>query len=160
MPALRACGSRENTFAEFVAAANSERVDYIAMFIDSEDPITDIERTWGHLCQRDGWSRPVGAADDQVLFMTTCMETWIAADRDALRNRFARDFNENPLPPLIDLESRHRHNVFEGLKRATNGRYSKGAISFELLGRLDPKVLEQQLPSFKRARRILDRKLS
>ena len=42
---------------------------YVAMLIDSEDPIDDIEATWHHLreSQRDGWAKPEGARDDQVL---------------------------------------------------------------------------------------------
>lgn len=27
------------------------------------------------------WDPPTGATDNQVLLMTTCMETWIVADR-------------------------------------------------------------------------------
>ena len=35
----------------------------------------------------------------------------------------------------------------------------KGEKSFELLGKLDPKAIEPNLPSFGRARKILDAKL-
>ena len=160
MPKLSAVGSRESAFDRFkTALSDTDNSDFVALLIDSEDSITDVERTWDHLRQRDGWSKPEGATDDQVLFMTTSMETWIVADRSALRNRFARDFNENRLPPLVDLEDRRQDGVFARLKRATNNRYSKGAISFELLGSLDPGTLEEHLPSFRRARRILNGKL-
>ena len=161
MPTLSAVGSRESAFDRFqTALSDLDNSDFVALLIDSEDPITDVERTWDHLRRRDGWSRPECATDDQVLLMTTCMETWIVADRDALRNRFVRDFNENPLPPLVDLEGRRRDDVYARLRRATNNRYSKGAISFELLGNLNPDTLEQRLPSFRRARWILNLKLT
>ena len=160
MPTLSAVGSRESAFDRFkTALSDMDNSDFVVLLIDSEDPITDVERTWDHLRRRDGWSRPEGATDDQVLLMTTSMETWIVADRDALRNRFARDFNENPLPALVDLERRRREDVYARLRRATNNRYSKGAISFELLGNLNPDTLEQHLPSFQRVRRILNSQL-
>ena len=160
MPKLSAVGSRESAFDRFnTVLSDTDNSDFVALLIDSEDPVTDIERTWDHLRQRDGWSKPEGATDDQILFMTTSMETWMVADRSTLRNRFARDFNENRLPPLVDLERRRRDDVLTALERATNGRYVKKAISFELLGALDPSVLQQHLPSFRRARRILNEKL-
>ena len=48
------------------------------------------------------------------------------------------------------------------LKNATRhcpGPYSKGPKSFEVLGKLDPNVLAENLPSFKRVRQILDTQL-
>ena len=130
------------------------------MLIDSEVPLTgSIEQTWAHLQRRDGWQKPRGATDDQVLFMTTTMETWIAVDWDALRDRFGRDFNEDRLPALHGIEDRNRRDVFNSLRRATNNRYAKDKVSFELLGNLNPDALAEHLPSFARARRILNEKL-
>ena len=51
-------------------------------------PVSDIEETWVHLHRRDSWRRPRGARNDQVLLMTTCMETWIVADHTSLREHF------------------------------------------------------------------------
>ena len=158
---ITASGSRNQAFDQFKTTSSSATTGgYTAMMlVDSEDPVTNIERTWLHLRLRDGWAKPSGATDDQVLFMTTSMETWIATDREALRRRFPRDFNENPLPALSGVEDRPRNDVFNALRRATNNRYSKGKISFELLGNLDPDTMAQHLPSFRRARRILNEKL-
>ena len=131
------------------------------MLIDSEAPLTgSIEQTWAHLQRRDRWRKPPGASDDQVLFMTTCMETWIVADRDALREKYSRgEWRENALPPLDDLENRSPQDVLDRLRRATGNRYEKGDESFKVLGTLNPDTLEQHLPSFRRARRILNEKL-
>ena len=160
MPTLSAVGSRESAFDRFkTALSDMDNSDFVVLLIDSEDPVTDVERTWDHLRRRDGWSRPEGATDDQVMLMTTSMETWIATDHNTLRGRFPRDFNENPLPALPGIESRNRNDVFIALRRATGNGYSKGRVSFELLGELDPNVLRQHLPSFRRARRILNEKL-
>lgn len=86
MPRLSACGGRNSAFDDFTTAlASAKAGHFVAMLIDSEDPLVDTETTWAHLSARDGWERPEGAADEQVLFMTTCMETWIVADRVSLR---------------------------------------------------------------------------
>ena len=127
------------------------------MLIDSEDPVSDPERTWQHLKSRDGWDKPDGASDEQVLFMTTCMETWIVADRITLKACYGHKLQENALPPLESLENRSRNEVHEKLVHATrncSNAYRKGKRSFEVLELLSPDTLKS-LPSFARAFRIL-----
>jgi hypothetical protein len=159
LPRLTACGGRNSAFDDFrTAFAKRRQGDYIAMLVDSEDPLGDIEQTWEHLAKRDGWVRPATANNEQVLFMTTCMETWIVADRAALREHYGHRLQENALPPLTDLEKRDRHEVHNQLAHASrncSNAYAKGKRSFEVLAKLDPVVLKQHLPSVVRIDRIL-----
>lgn len=162
MPRLVACGGRGNAFDDFKTAhRNKAPGDYVAMLIDSEDPLADLEATWEHLRPRpgDNWERPQAATDDQVLLMTTCMETWIVADREALRKHYGSRLQNSALPPLTDLEARGRHDVQDKLAHATRNcanAYTKGKRSFQVLAKLTPAVLEEHLPSFVRTRRILN----
>jgi hypothetical protein len=159
LPRLTACGGRNAAFDDFKTAhAKRKQGDYIAMLIDSEDPLADIEKTWDHLHGRDGWVKPAGARNEQVLFMTTCMETWIVADPAALRANYGNCLQESALPPVIDLEKRDRHDLHDKLAHASrncSNAYAKGKRSFEVLGKVDPAALKQYLPSFARANRIL-----
>ena len=163
MPRLSACGGRGAAFDDFKTAHASGKVGhYIAMLVDSEDPVADLEMTWDHLKSRDQWDKPDGALDDQVLFMTTCMETWIVADRAALREHYGHKLRENALPPLDNLESRDRHDMHDNLVHASrncSNAYSKGKRSFEVLAKLDPAALKEHLPSFVRVDCILRAKL-
>ena len=96
------------------------------------------------------------------MLMTTSMETWIVTDRDALKAHFGPRLNESALPPVQNMEQRNRHHILRALQDASRdcpGTYVKGPKSFELLGKLRPDVLEQHLPSFRRARGILNDKL-
>jgi hypothetical protein len=137
MPRLRACGGRESTFDDFKTAHIQNRdADFIAMLIDSEEPVTDAEKTWEHLKKRDNWDKPANASDEQVLFMTTCMETWIAADRAALKSHYGQKLNENTLPPLENIENRSRDEMLKKLSAAAP--YAKGRQSFEVLQTLNP----------------------
>ena len=91
--------------------------------------------------------------------MTTSMETWMVADRNALTTHFGPRFNESTLPSVRNLEQRDRHCILNALQNASRdcpGPYVKGPKSFELLGKLDAQILERHLPSFKRVRRILN----
>lgn len=164
-PRLVPCGGRASAYDRFCTALNAGGSGYVAMWIDSEEPMADIEAAWSHLRQVvtvPQWEAPNGAQDDQVLLMTTCMETWIVADRATLREHFRQELNENPLPALADLERRPRGEVQDGLERATRdckNAYAKGKRSFDVLAKLDPDVLKQHLPSFVRVDRILKEKL-
>ena len=112
MPRLKACGSRQSAYENFVAIyASQSSLDYIALLIDSEDPVANIDETWRHLNQRDGWQTPPGAQDDQVLFMVTCMETWIVTDLQALNQHFGNPLQTSALPPMNKLEDRSRQDV-------------------------------------------------
>jgi hypothetical protein len=150
-------------FANFeIGLAEKAPKDYVAMWIDSEDPLADLEAPWEHLRRRDNWTKPAAATNDQVLFMTTCMETLIVADHRALADHYGVKLQSSALPPLINLESRDRHDVQDKLEHATrncSNAYAKGKRSFEPLSKLAPDTLERHLPSFARTRRILNEKL-
>jgi hypothetical protein len=163
MPRLFACVSRDSAFDDFKIAHEEKGAgDYVAMWIDSEDPLIELVATWDHLRRRDNWMQPTGATDDQVLFMTTCMETWIVADHAAMKDHYGAKLQASALPSLVDLEHRERHDVQDKLVHATRNctnAYAKGKRSFEILAKLTPSTLSKHLPSFARTRRILDQKL-
>ena len=164
-PKFVACGPRNKAYDDFKTAHSKASLgDFIGLLVDSEDPADDVEKTWQHVAQRPGdrWPKPNGADDEQLLLMTTSMETWIVVDLATLTEYFGPKFKASALPAIHNIEQRDRHEVYGDLRDATRdcpGPYSKGSKSFELLGKLNPAVLEQHLPSFARARRILDRNL-
>ena len=163
LPSLSACGGRSATFDAFqMSHATTSDSDYAAMLIDSEEPLEDLEKTWRHLKRYDRWNRPAGATDEQVLFMTTCMETWIVTDQRTLAEHYGGKLQKSALPALSDLENRSRREIQEKLTRATRNcanAYAKGRRSFEVLGKLSPAELERLLPSFRRVVRILAKQL-
>ena len=160
---VTACGGRGDALNDFRDAhADAGGAYHVALLIDSESPVANIEETWKHLTEEHSWQSPPDARDDQVLFMTTCMETWIVADRSALCAHFGQCLLVSELPDLNGLEELRRGAVKDRLQDATRScpaPYGKGPNSFEVLSRLDPTVLEERLPSFRRARRILTEKL-
>ena len=94
--------------------------------------------------------------------MTTCMETWIVADRATLKDYYGQKLKESKLPPTTNLEGRGRSEVHDKLVDATrdcSNAYHKGKRSFVVVGQLMPTALEPLLPSFARAKRILNKNL-
>ena len=61
MPRLSACGGRDSAFGDFQTAhAKAKSGHFVAMLVDSEDPVTDVEKPWVHLKTRDNWDKPTG----------------------------------------------------------------------------------------------------
>ncbi|MFH0967906.1 MAG: DUF4276 family protein [Methanobacteriota archaeon] len=162
MPGFVACGGRNKAFDMFCTSTLGDR-DQMRSFllVDSEDPVEGEDYSpessiaWIHLEKRDKWDRPEGVLNSQVLLMTTCMETWIMADRDAIHAFFGGNIREASLLPIYELEKRPRDEVLESLISGTvncgrNKAYRKGKRSFELLIHLNPKTLQQNLPHFQR----------
>jgi hypothetical protein len=54
MPRLVACGGRGNAFDDFRTAFDTGGHDYVALLVDSEEPIADIKATWSHLLAQGG----------------------------------------------------------------------------------------------------------
>ncbi len=165
LPRIIACGSRNDAFSDFKAEMSTKKTLYVALLVDSEDSVADTEKPWEHLKKRDDWDCPIGVSDDQVFLMTTCMETWIIADREGLQTFFERHrpcLQKAGLPAAESLETKPRHSIQDSLMTATKhcaSPYAKTARSFEALANVDPKVLRLLLPSFARMERILDNKL-
>ena len=86
--------------------------------------------------------------------MVTVMETWLVADRSSLATHFR--MNASAFLPDADLESRHRQDVLDSLHNATDNRYRKGSVSFEVLSKVNPAVLRAKLPHFQRFIDALD----
>ncbi len=182
-PTVIAAGGRDQALSDFIATLSGrQREGFPILLVDSEDPVSfvlpkydapkkeheywrDNAPIWQHLKTRDKWEKPYGAENNQVVLMVTSMETWIAADREALKKQFKSGFNEKRLPSLLNLESRSRKEVLAALEAATKdcGRdrqYAKGEISFKLIAMLNPATLQQHLPHFQRFIAVLRHHLS
>jgi hypothetical protein len=142
MPAVVACGSRNDAFESYCTAlASAGRDDFPVLLVDSEGAVS--QDPWDHLKTRDNWQRPANSHDEHAHLMVQCMEAWFLADRDLLARFFGQGFTENPLPGSEDVEAISKPGVFDALRMATRnsktkGEYGKSEHSFEILGQLDP----------------------
>ena len=142
MPAVVACGSRNDAYDDFCTAVKRPRENVLPLLlVDSEEAFSGTP--WAHLKARDNWDRPDGVTDDHAFLMVQCMEAWFLADRDCLKEYFGQGFTETSLSGNADVETIPKSMIFQSLKMATRnsakkGEYGKGKHSFEILGRIDP----------------------
>lgn len=153
MPKVVRGEGREQTFDKFKTALQTARRDEVViLLVDSEEPVAAGHSPWQHLRNRDNWDQPAGAADDSAYLMVQVMETWLLADRDALREFFGPQLNENHFSQWPNLEELHKDTVLSALERATSvcqKTYSKGKVSFELLAQIDPQTVAGACPHAK-----------
>ena len=79
--------------------------------------------------------------------MVQAMETWLLADRDALRNYFGSSFRENRLPQQTNPENIPQSRLESSLREASvvcSKQYAKGAISFEILARVNANTVAEK----------------
>jgi len=148
-PQVRVCGGRSNAFKQFLKAHRLGDAE-VWLLVDAEEnaSIGPPFDPWGHVKRRigDGWDRPSDAVDDQLHLMSVCMETWLLADRAALREVLGSKLKLSKLPPEgAELEAKQKCDVYAALEAASkptpSGNYGKGAHSFKVLELVDPKKL-------------------
>lgn len=64
LPRIIACGSRNGAYSDFKTEHQAGKTSYVALLVDSEDPVADGEKPWDHLKVRDNWDRPADAGAD------------------------------------------------------------------------------------------------
>lgn len=168
LPRVIPCGGRAAAFRDFSAAlSRATKDDRFFLLVDSEDPVVDSEdpvqspSAWQHVAkrQRDKWSKPAGAKEEQLHLMVQCMETWFLADREALKKTFPT-IDESALPKeTVPIEQLDPEKLRQALNRAFLKGYSKGDHSFKILAALDPAKIRAASPWAERFFDTLEKKL-
>ena len=156
LPSVVACGSRQHAYDKFRAAIARPSVDFVALLVDSEGPVS-AATAWAHLKKRDGWEQPGNASKRNVHLMVQVMESWFLADRDCLARYFGNGFRASALPAQRNVEDVPKKEVGRALNESARGSrkegYDKGRDSFELLRQLDAAKVIEASPD---ARRLVE----
>ena len=158
MPAIVRGGGRQQTYEKFAHAVLKPRARKLpVLLVDSEDRVSEGNTVWQHLQNRDCWSRPQGAQDDQAFLMVVAMETWFLADRELLKEHFGPGLAVNHFKKWPALENVPKETVLNALQSATarcSNPYEKGKVSFDLLAKLASNLVELECPH---AKELLER---
>ena len=150
MPRVVRGEGREQTFDKFRTALQRRRPNELPiLLVDSEGPVVPGRSAWEHLHNQDNWNQLPGAADDSAYLMVQVMETWFLADREALRRFFGPSLNENHFSQWPDLEAVPKDTVLNAMEMSTANcqrPYSKGRVSFQLLGQINPQIVANACP--------------
>ena len=149
---------RANTYDLFCTAmANRKQDEWPLLLVDSEAALEQDHTAWQHLKSRDNWDKPGDADDQHAYLMVQVMETWLLADKEAMRAYFGNKFKSDKIPAWPDLETVPKATVFDALDKATadcgEKCYAKGKVSFEVLGAINPQKVKDRCPH---AKKLLD----
>lgn len=114
-----ACGDGQSALDRFSRPLPKDEGALRILLIDAEGPVADVAKPWAAIGKRGpGW-----AGDDDLYLMVQCLESWIVADIDAVRQHYDTRgkpcFDERKLPKWPDPEGIHRHTVQKALENAT-----------------------------------------
>jgi hypothetical protein len=166
-----ACGPRKAAYDDFCTAVKQYPDDLNILLVDAEEALSanasdSKRRNWEHLKRRQGdqWDCPKGVEDDQCFLMIQCMETWLIADRAALKKYYGQGFNEKALPASNQLEAVAKERVASSLKQATaktqKGEYHKINHAFEILERVNVDAVRKALPECDRLFTELEQRIT
>lgn len=147
-PRVVVCGGRKNAYDKFCQALAEGDSD-AWLLVDAEEVMSSGPfDPWAHVKARvgDGWDRPAGAKDEYLQLMAVCMETWLVADRAALKAVFGPKVDLRRLPaPGISLEGVEKSRIQDALAKAAAPTpaetYGKGSHSFKVLALVEPASL-------------------
>ena len=163
------CGGRQQAYEAFINSLTVNPKTMNALLVDSETPIApvpadkaqDAKVRIAHLRQKDGaggrgqgdgWKLPDNLAM-RVHLMVQCMEAWIVADPDKLKEFYKKEFRRDSLPKRIDLEDELKPDVCSKLEKATEGtqkgKYGKIKHASKLLEMIRPEEISKHCPRFK-----------
>lgn len=140
-PKIVACGGRWQAYHDFKVAFENNNAENIILLVDSEQPVNNAP--WDHVRRReeDNWPKPNNASDENLYFMTECMENWFFAHKEILVQYYGDGFLGNSLPARLDIENISKSEVIQSLKNATRNtqkRAYKKNHAFDILSLIDP----------------------
>lgn len=157
------CGTRKKAYKSFRNAIEKNKNDFNILLVDAEKRVNC--KPWVHLKQLDkAWTKPKGSKDDQCHMMVTIMESWIIADKAALRDYYKQRFRENHIPTHHNVETINKNTVINSLKTATKntqkGEYHKIDHASDLLKMIDVNTVRSKALHCKRLFRVLEQQLT
>ena len=143
------CGSGESALDSFLNPLPKDAGALRILLRDSEKAVDDVSKPWQTL----GKKRPAWAGDDDVYLMVQCLESWLIADIEAVRQHYDGRgrpcFNDQKIPKWPDVEAVHRHTVQQVLEAATGtcGEPYHHAHGNVIIGRVKLEGLKQRVRS-------------
>jgi Domain of unknown function (DUF4276) len=154
------CGGRDAAFDAFRHAARRAPEAIVALLVDAEEAVNDPNASGrvAHLIRRDGWDVS-WAIPERIHLMTQCMESWIVADPDALKDYYGQGFRST-LPKRQSLDEEEKRAIYTALDSATKdtqkGSYGKIKHASALLQKIRPEKVAHRCQSFRQFTEWLD----
>lgn len=144
------CGSKYETFKDFLNAAKVYEDSFVLFLIDSDAPIDEDETPKSFLQKQNPLWHLQDAEENQCHLMIQVMESWFFADKDKLAEFYGQNFNRGALARNRNIERIPKADVESGLANATRntqkGEYHKTRHGAKILELINPQKVRAAAP--------------
>ena len=148
------CGSKYETFKDFLTAARSYQDSFVLFLLDSDAPLDENLTAKDFLQKQNPLWHLNYAEETQCHLMVQLMESWFFADKDKLAKFYGQNFNRNALAKNSNVEKIAKADVEGGLADATRntqkGEYHKTRHGAKILEIIDPQKVRHSAPNCER----------
>lgn len=145
------CGSKYETFKDFLNAAKVYEDSFVLFLIDSDAPVEEDETPKSFLQKQNPLWHLRDAEENQCHLMVQVMESWFFADKDKLAEFYGQNFNRNALTKNTNVEKIPKADVESGLANATRntqkGEYHKTRHGAKILELINPQKVREVAPN-------------
>jgi Domain of unknown function (DUF4276) len=144
------CGSKYETFKDFLNASKSYEDSFVLFLLDSDDFVGENETAKSFLQKQNLNWHLQAVEENQCHLMVQMMESWFFADKDKLAEFYGQNFNRNALGRNKNVEKIAKADVESNLTRATEhtqkGEYHKTRHGAKLLELINPQKVRAAAP--------------
>lgn len=144
------CGSKYETFKDFLNAAKSYSESFVIFLLDSDAPLQENETPKSFLQKQNPLWHLQNAEENQCHLMAEVMESWFFADKDKLAEFYGQNFNLNALAKNANVEKIAKADVESDLANATRntqkGEYHKTRHGAKILELINPQKVRAAAP--------------
>lgn len=144
------CGSKFETFKDFLNASKTYNESFVCFLLDSDAPLEDGETPKSFLIKQNPLWLLNEAEEKQCHLMVQLMESWFFADKEKLEEFYGQSFNKNALAKNTNVEKIAKADVENGLANATRntqkGEYHKTRHGAKILELVNPLKVRNTAP--------------
>lgn len=144
------CGSKFETFKDFLNATKSYQDSFVVFLVDSDAPVDENETAKSFLQNQNPLWHLSEVEENQCHLMVQIMESWFLADKSELAEFYGQNFNRNALAKNKNIEKIAKIDVENGLANATTGtqkgEYHKTRHGAKILELISPQKVRAAAP--------------
>lgn len=144
------CGSKYETFKDFLNASKSYEDSFVLFLLDSDDFVDENETAKSFLQKQNSNWHLQAVEENQCHLMAQLMESWFLADKEKLAEFYGQNFNRTALGRNKNVEKVSKADVENNLARATEhtqkGEYHKTRHGAKLLELINPQKVRKAAP--------------
>ncbi len=144
----------QTTYEDFLISVRNSPQSFNLLLVDSDEAVAEDETACDFLQKKYRKWKLKTIKDEQCHLMVQIMESWFLADIDALKSFYGKEFKENAIPKIKNVEAIAKDKVEKSLATATaktqKAEYHKIEHGAKILELVNPQKVRQAAPHCER----------